>query len=64
MDEVKEIEEKTIQELEGKIDKAINWIADYSHKDNGRVFWKDTPNNEIALISYGELRELINILEK
>lgn len=59
-----EIEQKKyIQELESKIDKATSWVADYSQKDNGRVFWKDTPDDKTTLINYGELRELINILE-
>lgn len=49
----------------GELREAVeDWIADASQKDHGKVFAKDTDENEMAQVTYGELRKLMDIIDE
>ena len=39
--------------------KIQNWIVELAQKDNGKVFQKSVNDNELAPVTYGDLRKLL-----
>jgi len=43
-------------------EKVSDWIVDLAFRDNGKVYMKDTNENDLAPVTYEDLRILIKIV--
>ena len=44
-------------------DAVTSWIADLAMKDDGKVFLKSTTGLERAPVTYGDIRELMRVVD-